>query len=207
LYLVLHDDLAPRKQRTDYKSLAGAITLIRLLRGAGVEVLVGFSGLDMILWKAAGAANVATGKFFNLRRFDPTRWDAESEGGRILPYWTEQSLITWLREEDLKLLLDKKLIDRAVAAENPYGAQILELLDNGAGAAWVGLGWRQYLYWFQQCESDISKTSSIAEALLLNADERWAAVERSGVLLFDRDNDGSWIRPWINAIREARGSA
>lgn len=206
VYLVLHDELAPRKQRTDYKSLAGAIRLIAFLKASGVEVLVGFSGLDMLLWKAGGAAAVATGKFFNLRRFDPARFDAESEGGRVLPYWTDQHLITWLREEDLRLLIDKDVIDPASAEENPYARQIIDIIARGRGESWVALGWRQYLYWFQQTERELERDPAQVESMLLNADGLWAKIEADGILMFDRANDGLWIRPWINALREARHS-
>jgi len=35
----------------------------------------------MILWKAAGATNCASGKYFNLRRFTLSRLDEPEENG------------------------------------------------------------------------------------------------------------------------------
>ncbi|PKO68777.1 MAG: hypothetical protein CVU20_12650 [Betaproteobacteria bacterium HGW-Betaproteobacteria-14] len=201
LYLVLYDDLGPREQRTDFEALAGAINLIRLLEDAGTRVLVAFSGLDILLWKAAGASDAATGKFFNLRRFVPGRWEDASEGGRVVPYWTDGLLITWLREDDVKLLDKQGLIDRESTASNPYAQRILEVIDSGMGEAWMALGWRQYLHWFMEVEAAIDHNHSIAHQLLVAADSRWGEVNGSGIYLFDRQNTGDWIRPWLNAIR------
>jgi len=201
IYLVLCDELPPRTQRTDVDALAGAVKLIKLLEQAGTRVLVAFSGLDMLLWKAAGATGVASGKFFNLRRFASGRFEEDGpEGGRVVPYWTDCKLITWLREDDVKLLDRKGLIDRAEAALNPYSNKILDILDSGSGKAWVGDGWRQYLYWFQATEAALSCNVSAITALLKQADSAWGAVNSSGVLLYDRQNTGEWIRPWLNAI-------
>lgn len=201
IYLVISDDLGPRDQRVDVEGLAGTVRLIKLLEDAGTKVLVAFSGLDMLIWKAAGASAAATGKFFNLRRFVPGRWDDASEGGRVVPYWTDEHLVTWLREADVRLLDREGLIDRSGASKNPYSAEILGIIDAGMGEAWVGLGWRQYLYWFKEIEAVLAADPSAAESILTAADHRWGAVAKSRVLLLDRENTGDWIRSWLNAIR------
>jgi hypothetical protein len=200
IYLVLYDDSPPREQRTDFEALAGAISLIRQLESAGSKVLVTFSGLDMLLWKAAGATSVATGKFFNLRRFTPGRWDDPSEGGRVLPYWTDEALLTWLREADIRLLLRLDLVDVRQARANPYSQAILDLLAKGEGDPWVALGWKQYLHWFAQLEPDISSKKVDVRNLLESADRQWTRLQKRGALLFDRTNDGSWVRSWLNAL-------
>ncbi|WP_321852607.1 hypothetical protein [Burkholderia diffusa] len=202
-YLIFSDDLKPRQQRTDHESLANAIKLIRLLEQAGTKVIIGFSGLDGILWKHAGATDLATGKFFNLRRFVPGRWDDAADGGKVVPYWTDDGLITWLREPDVQLLLNAKLIDRQVASHNPHSAEILQILDSKSGTPWVAIGWRQYLYWFQEIEQSIGQDPSYALELLRSADRKWGEIEKSEIQLYDRLNTGEWIRPWINAIVEA----
>lgn len=202
VYLVLSDDIAPRSQRTDVEGLAGAIKLIRLLEDAGTQVLVAFSGLDMLLWKAAGANSVATGKFFNLRRFVPGRFEDDApEGGRVVPYWTDSNLVTWLREDDVRLLGKKEIIDFVAAMANPYSKKILDILNAGSGEPWVGLGWRQYLHWFQTTEAAISRDLSYAKNVLKGADSLWGRVGDSGVYLYDRQNTGEWVRPWLNALQ------
>jgi len=201
IYLVLYDDVPPRSQRTDVEALAGALSLIRMLEKAGSRVIVAFSGLDMLLWKEAGATAVATGKFFNLRRFVPGRWEDPSEGGRVLPYWTDDELITWLREDDVRLLLRLGIIDgQRASGSNPYSQEILSALERRGGEAWVRWGWRQYLYWFNECEAALDAKKVSTRDILGRADRHWSEVERRGALLFERANNGEWIRAWLNAL-------
>jgi hypothetical protein len=200
VYLVLLDDAAPRAQRIDAEALAGVMSLIRTLEGAGSRVLLAFSGLDMLLWKFAGATDVATGKFFNLRRFIPGRWDEPAEGGRVLPYWTDDEFITWFREEDVRLLLRLGLLDRTRASANPYSQGILTLLDGRGGEPWVRLGWRQYMYWFAQREAEIGSGKVAVRDMLEHADQLWLDLEKRRVRLFERPNNGDWIRAWLNAL-------
>lgn len=77
--------------------------LISLLEEADMQVLVGSTRLEMCLWKRVGASRVATGKFFNLGRFTPGRWEDPTLGGSVVPYWAEYGLFTWLRELDARL--------------------------------------------------------------------------------------------------------
>lgn len=202
VYLVFSDDLTPRTQRTDVEGLAGAICLIKLLEEAGTKVLVAFTGLDMLLWKAAGASDVASGKFFNLRRFVPGRFEDDGQdGGRTVPYLTDGRLITWLREDDVKHLDRNNLIDREEISSNPYSQKIFEILDAGAGAPWIGYAWRQYLYWFQETEAAISGNVNVIKALLRNSDSLWGTIDSSEIYMYDRQNTGAWIRSWLNAIQ------
>lgn len=200
VYLVLFDDLSPRDQRVDVEALSGAGALIGMLEDAGCRVLVSFTGLDMILWKANGASDVATGKFFNLRRFVPERWDDPQEKGRVVSYWTDPDLITWLREEDVRLLLRLGVIDKNQLGGNPYSEEILTVLDRQQGEAWLKLAWRQYMYWFAHTDGILSRERSLARNMLLRADGKWAEVERSKRMLFERTNNGEWVRAWLNAL-------
>jgi hypothetical protein len=186
IYLVLVDDVTPRAQRLDAEALAGAISLIRILETANSHVLLAFSGIDMLLWKFAGATDVATGKFFNLRRFVPGRWEDPAEGGRVLPYWTDDEFLTWFREEDVRFLLRLGLIDRDRSSVNPYSREILTTLDNRAGEPWVRLGWRQYMYWFAQREAEIESHNLNVRDVLERADQRWLDIETRRARLFER---------------------
>ena len=122
------------------------------------------------------------------------------EGGRVVPYWTDGHLVTWLREDDIKMLDRKGLIDRAKAGINPYSQKILGILDAGLGQPWVGEGWRQYLYWLQETESLASEDVAAIKALLKQADSAWRVISDSELYLYDRQNTGEWVRPWLNAI-------
>jgi hypothetical protein len=199
VYLIFYDELTARQQWTDVDALVGAMSLIRALERGGTRVLVGYCGLDMMLWKYCGASAVATGKFFNLRRFGPERWLNLDVEGRVVEYWTEESLVTWLRENDV-LLLRSRAPALLSADGNPFSQQIIEALVGTPRQPWLGLSWRQYLWWFAKVEREVGVKRDRALEILRGADRNWAQVEAAPLLLFDRTNDGSWIRPWLNAL-------
>ena len=197
------DGVEPRQQVVDAQLLATAMHFIRLL-SSHVRVQIAFSAQDLILWKAAGAHDVGTGKFLNLRRFAPGRWAArEEEGGRVVPYWAEPSLLGLIRDADVLTLKQRGLFaDGVQLAANPYSQRIMEILERGAGEAWVGAAWRQYLHWFVATEQSITD-STTAQQYLRYASDTWAWLDAQQVLLLDRWNDGSWVRVWLNALSDS----
>lgn len=204
-YVIVECTQEPRRELTDSQGLAGVMHLIHLLAGTEKPVLVAYASSDMLLYKAAGATHCGTGKFFNLRRFTRSRFEEPSQGGGQLPYWFEQALLAFLREDDILLLRRRGRSDlvKEGNSANPWAERILETLASGEGRAWLKLGWCQYLAWFMQTEGQLgSAPLGVADAWLAAAEKRWLDLEDEGILLSDPRNDGSWIRPWRQAIRE-----
>jgi hypothetical protein len=202
IFLVLISDVFPRHELQNTEEIQGAMRLIRFLTEAGVRVLVGFSSSDLLLWKFAGAQDCASGKFFNLRRFTPSRFTIPPEGGGQLPYWFEESMMAYLRESDLVRVRRENLLSSA-SMDNPFAVQILDRLDNSPGTPWLGLSWRQYLYWFSDFERRFSQGEIDSGTFLANAEHVWRQLDDLGVLMEERQNDGSWLRQWRRAILEA----
>jgi len=202
IYLVLSDDTSPRLERTRSDELEAAARLIRLLQNAGYKVLVSTTSSEMVLWKAAGAAHVATGKYFNLRRFTRGRFDAEEEsGGRNLWYWFEPSLLAFLREADLARFMGLLPLS-PTHADNPYSKAILEKLGAPEKAPVLADSWRQFLFWFAQCEEDIDAKPDMVSGILDDAEERWEAVAANRLRFEERKNNGEWVRAWGIALNE-----
>jgi hypothetical protein len=199
-YLIFLDDTEPRRERTGPEELKGAMRLIAALEQADVRVLVGFSSSDMVLWKAAGATHCATGKFFNLRRFTPSRFEEPSQGGGALPYWFEQSLMAFLRESDVVRLRQRGLLQNLFG--NPISASILTRFAEQPGAAWLGLSWRQFMYWFADAEQRIQAGATDVRPLLRDAETKWRELEDLELLMEEPRNDGTWLRPWRRALAE-----
>lgn len=207
LYLVFQTDTAPRRELPDGDTVRGGMTLIHALHLAGYRVLVGCAGADMVLWKAAGAISCATGKFFNLRRFTRSRWDEPSEGGANLPYWFEENLLAFVRESDLVRLRKKNKLS-VQSLSNPFGKDILDALDYNYNRPpptepkpWIGLGWRQYMYWFGEMERRIDEGLAV-EDILLMAEQNWLQLQDEKFLMDEARNDGAWVRPWRRALAE-----
>ena len=202
VFLVLISDVEPRRELSETEEIKSAMKLINYLENSDIGILVGYSSSDLVLWKFAGASNCATGKFFNLRRFTPSRWDKPAEGGGQLPYWFEESMMAYLRESDLIRVRKANLISHS-SISNPYGQEILYQKDSEPEKPWLGLSWRQYMYWFADFEYRLTKGEVIANNLLKNAESIWDQLESENILMEERQNDGNWLRSWRRAVLEA----
>lgn len=199
IYLVLLSDVEPRRELQDVEELKGAMRFISILEEAGLRVLVGFSSSDMLLWKAAGATSCASGKFWNLRRFTPSRWDPEEGGGGQLSYWMEEALLACLREGDVLRIAKAGLLSDA-SQGNPFSPKILEAIERGQ--PWVGLGWKHFLYWFADTEARIITGATSVGSLLRAAEPTWETLEDQNILMEESRNNGRWIRLWRIALAE-----
>lgn len=201
LYLIFVGSTDPRRELSDPEELKGAMRLISALESSDIRVLVGFCSSDILLWKAAGASSCATGKFFNLRRFTSSRFEEPTQGGGQLPYWFEESLLAFLRESDVLRVSAKGLLSPS-SRDNPYSQQILSKLTEAPGSAWVGLGWRQFMYWFMDVENRCQNGQTTVRNLLREAEDNWQTLEDSDILMEETRNDGRWLRPWRRALAE-----
>lgn len=202
VYLVLVGSTEPRRELAHVEELKGAMRLIHALeREAQLPVLVGYCSTDVVLWKAAGASSVATGKFFNLRRFTLSRFEEPSGGGGQLPYWAEESLLGFLRESDIIRVQGQKLLS-PVNESNPFAQRILQQLAQQPGKAWLALGWRQFMYWFADVERRIDDGTSEVRTMLREAESNWRQLEDADVLMEEQRNDGAWLRSWRRALAE-----
>jgi hypothetical protein len=194
-YVVFVTGVDPRRELAQRDDLLGCMNFIRDLESAGVRVVVGFTSTDVVLWRAAGATACATGKFFNLRRFTPGRFEEPSGGGGQLPYWTEHSLLAFLRESDL-IRVRKSMGLSRVSSVSPAAMQILKKLDRGVGEAWVADGWRQYLAWFGLIASRENPLAA-ARQDVATAIASWQSVHKP---MEERANDGKWLSVWKDAL-------
>jgi hypothetical protein len=199
VYLILQSELEPRREFGDPEPLKGIMRLIAALREAGRMVLVGFCSSDMVLWKAAGATSVATGKFFNLRRFTSSRFDPPAGGGGQVPYWFEESLLAFLRQSDLIRVRAQEMLSEA-SSRNPFGQAILA---QDPSAPWLGMGWRQFMAWFADIEERLNAGEPL-RPLLRAAERNWETLEANDVLMEESRNNGSWVRQWHRALLEYR---
>lgn len=203
VYLVLADDHSPRLERTDTGALEGAARLIRLLVRAGYDVTVGFTSSEMVLWKAAGAQNVASGKFFNLRRFTLGRWDEDAKkGGKSMWYWFEPSLLAFLREADINRYINEPFPISESHRGNPYSQGILKKLKDPEQTRMLADSWRQFLFWFAQCDADVGTDITKVGGMLGNAASMWKQVQAKKLKFEEEKNTGEWVYAWGIVINE-----
>lgn len=204
-YVVIYTDVEPRRELADADGLTNLMLLISSL-SQYAPVTIAYSSSDMILFKAAGAANCSTSKFFNLRRFTLSRFDEPpTGGGGQLPYWFEHNLLAFIREADIKRLQRDGYNDiiGGLHSGSSSGHDILDFFNNRPGDAWLGQSWRQYLSWFGKTEQVVSTEGvSIVREWLRTAETRWLELNEDELLMDEPQNNGCWIRPWRQALRE-----
>lgn len=194
------DRVAQREPLPDQTTLATAVHLVRLL-SAGQRVHVACTSHDVLLWIGAGATDVSTGKYMNVRRFSPSRWMDEQAGGRNNPYWSDDRLLTLIREQDVLRLDREGWFEGRIFSENPAAKAVLDVLRAQTGNPWLKLSWIQYMRWFANTASGITGVDA-ALATLETAHEAWRETEKAKILFFDPFNDGSHIVAWLNALNE-----
>ena len=203
-YIVLVNNIDPRREFSGSEELFGAMSLINELKNTERRVIVSHCSSDMLLYKASGATHCATGKFFNLRRFTKSRFDEPSGGGGQLPYWFEHSLLSFLREADVKRLIREgygKLIGTQ-ASGNYWSEEIKKNWEVSPDKPWVKYGWRQYLSWFGKTESALDENSALDKVgeWLRTAEENWLNLEDDVILMEEPRNEGKWLRSWRQAL-------
>lgn len=204
-YVVVDTEIEPRRELPDADGISTLMSLINLLE-QHAPLTVAYSSSDMILFKAAGATNCCTSKFFNLRRFTMSRFDEPpTGGGGQLPYWFEHNLLAFIREADIRRLQRDGYghIIGGLYSDSRSGRRVFDTLDNNPGEAWLGKSWRQYLSWFGKTEQEVSaKGFPAVREWLRTAERHWQELEDDEVLMDEPRNDGSWIRPWRQALRD-----
>lgn len=208
-YIVVEADTPPRQEIETAPNLFSLMVLVSTLEKAGCKTLVSHCSSEMLLMKAAGASNCASGKFFNLRRFSRSRFDEQQDsGGGQLSYWFEQGLLAFLRVADIARLRRSEFGDflGVGASGNTFANQILEQFANTPDKPWLALSWRQYLAWFEIAERQLSvaEAPNVVSGWLKEAEQRWEQLDAKDVLLEERRNDGRWIRPWRQALGDFR---
>lgn len=197
--------LAPDRvqQREPFKNqaaLATAVHLIRLL-SEQQRVHVACTSHDVVLWLGAGAHDVSTGKYMNVRRFSPGRWMDEQSGGRNIPYWCDDRLLTLIRDQEVLRLDREGWFAGRNFSDNPASQQILDILRAQTGDPWLRLSWIQYMRWFANAAASITDAGAAWDVLRKSV-ASWREAERLRILFVDSFNDGSHAIAWANAFGE-----
>ena len=117
------------------------------------------------------------------------------------PFLIDRRLLAFLREADLMRYKRELEIDSS-HDRNPYSQSILKKLDSSEYVAWVADSWRQYLFWFADCESHIDSDSGAASVIVANAVSKWCDVRAIGLMFEEERNNGDWVRAWDIVLNE-----
>lgn len=207
IYMVYCSMIDPRLELADSSINLALMKLIYLIESSGKKVIMAFCSTDVILFKAAGISSVATGKYFNLRRFSPKRFDEPVEGGGGGPaaYLFAESLLALIRQADIERIQNAKLDSMLTesSSNNEWATIVLEQIHKNPKQAWLKHSWRQYLSWFAGAEK---RLTSMSHEEIMNmciiADNCWKQLDEKSVFLVERKNNGEWIRSWMQSLAD-----
>jgi hypothetical protein len=210
VYLVIESEIEPRREIAD-PNLTSLMVLISAIEKTRCQTIVSYCSSDMVLMKSAGATHCASGNFFNLRRFTRSRFDEQKDkGGKLIAYWFEHNLMAFIRRADIARIVKEwqNGFIRGESSDNIFARQILEQFNAEPKKAWVALGWRQYLAWFSSTEKKLSSSTALTTTSnwLEAAENRWRQISDNEILMDEARNDGSWVRPWRQALVEFKKS-
>jgi len=194
------------------------------------QLLMGFCGPEMIIWKAVGAHAVATGKYANQQRFDLPRYQDKDGGGGgsgTVPYYFEESLLAWLQFEDIVSLdnlgyplglandpfypLIRQRIDDLKKTPAHYEPKMKKgkpvtdkkgkpRMQRVGPPQWTSEGWHQWLWWFADAERRLDRNTTSSRDLIATAQKNWNRLKLLHFIPVDPGNDGSWLSAWLSTL-------
>jgi len=199
--------------------LANLLILCSGLKLQGREVIVGYSGHQMLCLAAANVDAIASGAWLNVRSFSMGRFaqtTSETTKRRAVWYYCPQSL-----SEYKTLFLD--IASRAgllqqLRADSTLGSGYADVLFSGAMPSSTGYGETQSFKHYLQClheqvqsarRSSFQETLNAQQLMLETADQFTELFQNSGVRGQDRDfRDMIDVNlAALDVLRDARGFA
>ena len=201
VYLVL-DNNFQSKQIKDAAFLAGALRFIRALRMNEMEVHVGYTGIEGLLYSVADPTSVSVGSYENLRSFSTLRLETRERGARRGPRPRIYSgrLLQWV--EDIYLAPMGQLVTdwEDLFDDSPYKAF---LLDPASHLSFQRSEiYKHYFYVFARQVADLPVLADRPESIqtqVKSAIQLFESIGSANVFL-DSDSDGSHLPSWLNAL-------
>lgn len=201
VYLIFDYNFAS-KQIKQPAYLAGMLRFIRALRQTGVEVHVGYSGLEGLLLSLADPTSISVGSYENLRSFGTQRLETREDAVRNPPRPRVYSgrLLQWIEDTFLPPIRELTPAWRDLFDDSPYKDYLLNptsTLNFQRSEIY-----KHYFYVFARQTESLPPLESRASHLrdrVTEALNLFETIRESGVFL-DSDSDQSHLPAWLNAL-------
>ena len=202
VYLIFDNNFTS-KQIKDPAYLVACLRFIRALRRNGIEVHIGYSGLEGLLYSLADPTSVSVGSYENLRSFAISRLEVAENGGQTGPRARVYSshLCQWLVDTALPPLRELYSDFENLFSDSPYKDFLLDPTTklNFQRAEL----YKHYFVGFADIvnnlpEKPVARFQHLKD-YVTHALGLFGEIEGSGVIL-DQDSDGSHLTGWLNAI-------
>lgn len=201
IFLIL-DNSFYSKQIKDPEYLADTLRFVRALRLNDLEVHIGYSGIEGLLYSVADPTSVSVGSYENLRSFGTLRLETRESrvqrpprprvySGRLLQ-WIEDTYLLPLRELTpnwTDLFDDSPYKEYLLDAKSSLNFQRSELYKH------------YFLLFYEKAVSlpVVQQRAQHIRQMALDALDLFEGIKASGVFL-DPDSDGSHLPAWLNAL-------
>lgn len=201
LYLIFDNDFYT-KQIKDAGYLAGQLRFIKAVRDTGLEVHVGYSGLEGLLLSIADPTSVSMGSYENLRSFGTLRLETRERGPRRgpRPRIYSGTLLQWI--EDIFIPPISELVPdwEELFDDSPYTEYLLDL-ESTLNFQRSEI-YKHYFHLFSRQVADLPNVAARpahVRAAVEGALHRFDDIRGAGVYL-DGESDGSHLPAWMNAL-------
>lgn len=198
--------LIPQNNRTfkrisDINFLIKIMEFIHILRENDLEVIVGYSDIESLLYTVAGANAVTIGVYENLRKYDGLKFsDTIYKGKGPNPRMFSSKLLQWIEYPYLSVIRDNDKLSEYFD-QNTYFEETQEL----------GYNWhfskpqcyKHYMLSFsnliKSLPDDLDERYEYVDKLLENANSLFNKL--SDFMFFDNNSSGDHINKWRTALK------
>lgn len=198
--------LIPQNNRTfkrisDINFLIKIMEFIHILRENDLEVIVGYSDIESLLYTVAGANAVTIGVYENLRKYDGLKFsDTIYKGKGPNPRMFSSKLLQWIEYPYLSVIRDNDKLSEYFD-QNTYFEETQEL----------GYNWhfskpqcyKHYMLSFsnliKSLPDDLDERYEYVDKLLENANSLFNKL--SDYVFFDDNSSGDHINKWRTALK------
>ena len=202
IYLIL-DNNFHSKQIKDPGYLVGAMRFIRILRINNLEVHVGYSGLEGLLFSVADPTSVSIGSYENLRSFNIQRLETRDESSnprQPRPRIYSGHLLQWIEDTYLPSLRELTPEWQSFFDDSPYKNYLLDP-STSLNSQRSELYKHYFLSFSKQVAAlpALEQRAQFIRKIVMEALARFEQIKESGVFL-NSDSDASHLPAWLNAL-------
>jgi hypothetical protein len=201
VYLVFDNDFHT-KQIKEPAYLAGQMRFIRAFRSNGMEVHVGYSGLEGLLHSVADPTSISMGSYENLRSFGTLRLETREKTTRRGPRARIYSGRLLQSIEDTLMPPIRELVPnwRDYFDDSPYKDYLLN--PSSALSFQRSEVYKHYFFVKSRQVRELPNVASRPDHLRAQVNQALARFEqnRAAGVYLDGDSDDSHLPAWLNAL-------
>ena len=189
------------KRISDINFLIKIMEFIHILRKNDLEVIIGYSDIESLLYTVAGATTIPIGVYENLRKYDGLKFSNNDYNGRgPNPRIFSRTLLQWIEYPYLSVIKENSDLSKYFE-QNDYFSETQEKDYNWHFSK--PQCYKHYMISFSNLIKDLpnalDERYQYVDRILEQANE--AFNELSDFVFFDNNSSGDHINKWRTALK------